>query len=149
MEHITCLWKALLSILVCVWGLYWMYSLNVLEQLTSSRSHLWKCVALDFFFFFYQTWMYLDGKEFSCNVGDLGSIPGSGRSPAEGNGNNIPVFLPGEFHGQRSLMGYIPWDHEELNMTEQLTHKYVLTYKIKKKMIPFIKLRYAASRHKW
>ena len=29
----------------------------------------------------------LDGKESACNVGDLGSIPGSGRSPTEGNGN--------------------------------------------------------------
>ena len=28
-----------------------------------------------------------DGKEFTHNVGDLGSIPGSGRSPGEGNGN--------------------------------------------------------------
>ena len=27
-----------------------------------------------------------DGKESVCNVGDLGSIPGSGRSPGEGNG---------------------------------------------------------------
>ena len=36
-----------------------------------------------------------------------GSIPGSGRSPGEGNGT--PVFLPGEFHGQRSLAGYSPW----------------------------------------
>ena len=26
-----------------------------------------------------------DGKESACNVGDLGSIPGSGRSPGEGN----------------------------------------------------------------
>ena len=32
----------------------------------------------------------------------MGSIPGSGRSPGEGNS---PVFLPGEFHGQRSLAG--------------------------------------------
>ena len=42
------------------------------------------------------------GKESACNAGDLGSIPGLGRSPGEGNGNP-PVFLPGEFHGQRSL----------------------------------------------
>ena len=28
-----------------------------------------------------------DGKESVCNVGDLGSIPGLGRSPGEGNGN--------------------------------------------------------------
>ena len=30
-----------------------------------------------------------DGKESACNVGDLGSIPGSGRSPAEGNGDPL------------------------------------------------------------
>ena len=29
----------------------------------------------------------LDGKEYTCNAGDLGSIPGSGSSPGEGNGN--------------------------------------------------------------
>ena len=33
-----------------------------------------------------------------------------------------PVFLPGEFHGQRSLAGYSPWGHKESDMTEQLTH---------------------------
>ena len=32
-----------------------------------------------------------------------------------------PVFLPGEFHGQRSLAGYSPWDHKESDTTEQLT----------------------------
>ena len=29
-----------------------------------------------------------------------------------------PVFLPGEFHGQRSLAGCSPWDHKELDTTE-------------------------------
>ena len=42
-----------------------------------------------------------DSKESICNAGDLGSIPGLGRSPGEGNGY---PFLPGEFHGQRSLV---------------------------------------------
>ena len=32
-----------------------------------------------------------------------------------------PVFLPGEFHGQRSLVGYSPWGHKESDRTEQLT----------------------------
>ena len=32
-----------------------------------------------------------------------------------------PVFLPGEFHGQRSLVGYSPWGHQELELTERLT----------------------------
>ena len=33
-----------------------------------------------------------------------------------------PVFLPGEFHGQKSLAGYSPWGCKELDMTERLTH---------------------------
>ena len=33
-----------------------------------------------------------------------------------------PVFLPGEFHGQGSLVGYSPWGCKELNTTEQITH---------------------------
>ena len=32
-----------------------------------------------------------------------------------------PVSLPGESHGQRSLVGYSPWSHKELDTTEQLT----------------------------
>ena len=32
-----------------------------------------------------------DGKESACTVGDLGSIPGSGRSPEEGNGNTLQL----------------------------------------------------------
>ena len=38
-------------------------------------------------------------KNLPAIQGDLGSIPGSGRSPGEGNGS-ISVFLPGESHGQ-------------------------------------------------
>ena len=37
-----------------------------------------------------------------------------------------PVFLPGEFHGQRSLAGYSPWGHKESDTTEHLTHTYVV-----------------------
>ena len=46
-----------------------------------------------------------DGKESACNAGDPGSIPGSGRSPEKEMA--IPVFFPGEFHGQRSLAATI------------------------------------------
>ena len=31
-----------------------------------------------------------------------------------------PVFLPGEFHGQRSFVGYSPWGHKESDTTEKL-----------------------------
>ena len=42
-----------------------------------------------------------------ANAGDSDFIPGSGRSPGEGNGNPL-VFLQAESHGQRSLAGYRP-----------------------------------------
>ena len=42
----------------------------------------------------------------ACNAGDLGSIPGSGRSRGEGNGNTLQ-YSCGESHGQRSLVGCI------------------------------------------
>ena len=49
-------------------------------------------------------------------------ILGLGRSPGEGNAIiPTPVFLPGEFHGQRNLAGYSPWGGKESDMTEQLT----------------------------
>ena len=42
-----------------------------------------------------------------------------------------PLFLPGEFHGQVSLVGYSPWGCKELDMIEQLTHtqtqEYIIT----------------------
>ena len=49
-------------------------------------------------------------------------IPGLGGSPGEGNGNPLtPIFLPGEFQGQRSLAGCSPWGRKELDRTERLT----------------------------
>ena len=49
-----------------------------------------------------------DGKESTCNAGDLGSISASGRSPWRRKWQPTPVFLPGECYGQRSLVGYSP-----------------------------------------
>ena len=38
-------------------------------------------------------------------------------------GQSTPVFLPGKFHENRSLVGYSPWGHKELDTTERLnTH---------------------------
>ena len=35
------------------------------------------------------------------------------EDPLEKEMQPTPVFLPGEFHGQRSLLGYSPWGHKE------------------------------------
>ena len=58
-----------------------------------------------------------DGKEFSGNAGDPGSVPERGRSLVGEHGNPTPVSLPGEFHGQRSLAGYSPRGCKELDTT--------------------------------
>ena len=57
-------------------------------------------------------------KESSCNVGEQGSIPGWGRSSGGRAWQPTPVFLPGESHGQRSLVGYSPWVCKKLDTTE-------------------------------
>ena len=56
-----------------------------------------------------------DGKESNCNAGDLGSIPGLGRSPGQGKGH------PLQYSGLVNSMGYSPWGRKELDMTEQLS----------------------------
>ena len=41
----------------------------------------------------------------------------------------IPAFLPGKFHGQRSLVGYSPWGHKESDTTERLRHTHTVAIK--------------------
>ena len=58
-----------------------------------------------------------DGKESIYNAGGLCWIPGLERREWQ----PAPVFLPGESHEQRGLMGYRPWGCKESDTTEQLT----------------------------
>ena len=60
-------------------------------------------------------------KNLPANAGDIrnvSSIPGSGRSPGGRAWQLTPVLLPGESHGQRSLVGCSPQGHKELDVTE-------------------------------
>ena len=54
----------------------------------------------------------------SGDAGDAGLIPASGRSPWSRNWQPAPVFLPGKFHGQRSLVGYSLWGRKESDTAE-------------------------------
>ena len=44
--------------------------------------------------------------------------PQLGRFPCSLKQQSTPVFLPGKFHGQRTLVGYSPWGRKELDATE-------------------------------
>ena len=60
-----------------------------------------------------------------ANAGGLGSIPGSGRPPGEGNGDSLQYSYLGNPHGHRILAGYSSWGHKALDMTEQTKHKII------------------------
>ena len=78
---------------------FWSQLLLAVERETSSKPHLsslW--------------WHFLTGK--------LGHKSLIVFSTGERKGQPTPLFLPGRFHGQRSLAGYSPWGHKESDMTE-------------------------------
>ena len=56
------------------------------------------------------------GKEPTCQCRRRRFDPWARKIPCSRKWHPIPVFLPGKFHGQRSLVGYSPWDHKELDM---------------------------------
>ena len=88
--------------------LYQVWEINV-ELITS----LLYSASLVFFFSHKQEEIF---SQFYWNI-----IHMSGRSPGEGNGNPFQHFLPGEFHGQRTLVGYSPWGQVKSDTTERLT----------------------------
>ena len=60
-----------------------------------------------------------------ANAGEVrpvGSTPGSGRSPGGGHGNPLQYCRLENPHRQRSLAGYSPWGHKELETTEATEH---------------------------
>ena len=60
-------------------------------------------------------------KVSACNVGDLGSIPGSGRSPGEGNNNPLQYSCL-ENSMDRGVQWSSPLGHKEWDTTELITH---------------------------
>ena len=60
--------------------------------------------------------LLFDGKESACNAGDRGSVPGSGRSPGEGNGNPLQYSYLGNPMDSGSLratvMGFQKSQHD-------------------------------------
>ena len=58
-----------------------------------------------------------DSEQSSCSTGGLGLISGW-EDPLEEGMATTPVSLPGESHGQSSLVGYSPWGRKESDTTE-------------------------------
>ena len=61
------------------------------------------------------------GKESACQCRTHKFDPWVGKTPWRRAWQPTPVLLSGKSHGQRSLAGYSPWGHKELDTTEQLS----------------------------
>ena len=72
-------------------------------------------------------------KASAFNVGDLGSIPGLGRPPWRRKWQPTPIFLSGESHGRRSLVGYSPWVAKSWTRLSDFTFTFTTVYEINNK----------------
>ena len=63
-------------------------------------------------------------KNLSANAGDIDmcSDPWVGKMPWSRKQQTTPVFLPGKSHGQRSLVGYSPWNGKSQSRVGNFTH---------------------------
>ena len=69
------------------------------------------------------------GKYLPANAGDTRDSGSILSWELENEMTTIPVFLPGEFNGQRSLVGYSPWGFKESDKTEH-PHTTIIAYSI-------------------
>ena len=74
---------------------------------------------------------WLSGKNRPASAGDTGDvglIPGLGRSPGGGHANPLQYSCQENSHGQRILVGYSPWGYKESDRTEATEHVCAHTY---------------------
>jgi len=73
---------------------------------------------------------WFSGKESACQTGDMSVIPRWGRSTRGRHGNPLQYSCLGKSHGQRSPVGYNPWDRKELTEKAMASHSSTLAWKI-------------------
>ena len=71
--------------------------------------------------------------------------PWVGKIPCKTEWLPFPVFLPGEFHGQRGPVGHSPWSHKELDTSEPLT----LSEKQNSIELAYVTMEYVISGNNW
>ena len=70
----------------------------------------------------------LSGKESACQCRKCRFNPRIRKIPRRRKWHPTPIFLPGKSHGERSLVGYSPQDHERVAIKQQIyIHPYVYT----------------------
>ena len=93
------------------------------EQFQAHKKDLWKIQSYCIPYLPQRFPCGTSGKESACQCRRHkrhGFDPWVGKIPLPRKWQLSPVFLPGKFQGQRSLVGYSPWDHNESDTTKQL-----------------------------
>ena len=67
-------------------------------------------------------------KNLLANAGDVGSIPGLGRFPGEGNWQPTSAFLPGKSHARGAWQATSPWDHKRVGYNLSTSHTNMCFY---------------------
>ena len=96
----------------------WLSPFIGLEELNKWLQHL--CGWIMFPPYSYGLPQWLSSKESTCNAGAAGNVGWSlgQEDPLEEHTANHSSILTWRIHVQRSLVGYSPWGHKELDMTE-------------------------------
>ena len=110
-----------MRVCVCVYA-QWVFFFSILRShwrklcvYTDTHTYAHIYIALRYSCWFIGLPWWLRCKESACNVGDLGSIPESGRSPGGGHGNPLQYSCLKNSREQRNLTGYSAWGHKELD----------------------------------
>ena len=102
------------------------YFSDINIQILTSNAHGWLATCLFIYVFYWSCimlWLLCssDSKESTYSAGDLGSLPGSERSPGEGNGNPLQCSCLESSMDRGALVGCRSRGHKELDTTERLT----------------------------
>ena len=125
-----------------IWGFFFFFffwcfvtCLRILYTLGVLVPHLWCMVQMFNIFSLFDNYLltllpwWLSSKEAVCNAGNPGSVPGSGRSSGEGNGNPLQYSGRGNPTDRRAWPATVQ-GVEELDTTEWLTHTFDSVYVI-------------------
>ena len=90
------------------------------------KTNIYTCVCVHIHMRFPR---WYGGKESACQCRRCGFNPCGGKIPWRKETLPTPKFLPGEFHGQRNLVGYCPWGHKTVghDWATEHTYTYLLT----------------------
>ena len=98
---------------------------TVVQRLTNHSPISWLIMLQNYFCLYPNPYLGFpdgsNGKESACSAGDLGLIPGSGKSPGKGHGNQLQYScLENSMERGAWQAGYSSWGLEELDTTERL-----------------------------